>query len=170
MRVLDKRLLGRGTQLANPYRGAGRLQTLASPKELRDLRPVVWLPVLIFAAGVICIAAAVAEGEADVSLVLIFPVFTGSSGLFFLGTALIVLSFFVGFVMLAMGQMEMGRVQKELGQPAEQPVERRTRYGGVVLIGPVPIAFGSDRNIAVLMLIIGIVLAILVLGFIIALA
>ena len=133
------------------------------------MRPVVWLPVVIFIAGVACIAAAVAEGKADVSLVLIFPVFSGSSGLFLLGIALIVLSFFVGFVMLAMGQIQMGRTREESGQAvAQQPTERKTKYGGVVLIGPVPIAFGSDRTMAVIMLIVGIVLALIVLGLIVA--
>ena len=135
------------------------------------MRPVVWLPVLVFAAGLACIAVAVAEGEAEVSLLLIFPVFSGSSALFMLGTLLIVLSFFVGFAMLAMGQKELGRFQRELGQPVEQrQPQKETKYGGVVLVGPVPIAFGSDRTTAVIMLIIGIVLAIVVLGLIVAFA
>jgi len=139
-------------------------------KEARIMRPVVWLPVLVFAAGVVCIAIAVASGEAEVSLVLIFPVFSGSSGLFLLGTLLIVLSFFVGFAMLTMGQLEMGRFEQEIGKPPEQhAVKKESKFGGVVLVGPVPIAFGSDRGIAVIMLIIGIVLAIVVLGLVVAL-
>jgi uncharacterized protein (TIGR00304 family) len=132
---------------------------------------VVWIPVLIFVAGIACIALAVAEGEAEVSLLLIFPVFSGSSALFLLGTVLIVLSFFVGFAMLAMGQMELGRSQRELGQSTgPQQIQKDTKYGGVVLVGPIPIAFGSDRTMAVIMLMIGVVLAIVVLGLIIAFA
>lgn len=123
----------------------------------------------MFAAGIICIAAAVASGEADVSIVLIFPVFSGSSGLFFLGSLLIVASFIVGFAMLALGQLELGRVQRDLGQPlANESHRKETKYGGVVIVGPVPIAFGSDRTMAVVMLIAGIVLAIVVLGLIVA--
>lgn len=135
------------------------------------MRPVVWLPVLIFVAGVACIAAAVANGEAEVSLLLVFPVVSGSSGLFFLGTILIVLSFFVGFAMLAMGHAELGRLQTDPGQAAGRPgAQKDTRYGGVVLIGPVPIAFGSDRNMAVIMLVVGIAVAVVVLGLILAFA
>jgi uncharacterized protein (TIGR00304 family) len=39
-------------------------------------------------------------------------------------------------------------------------VEKKTQYGGVVLVGPLPIAFGSDRKIAVIMLVLGIAMAI----------
>lgn len=132
------------------------------------MRPVIWLPVLVFVTGIACIAVAVASGDADVSLVLIFPVFSGSSGLFLLGTLLIVLSFFVGFAMLAMGQLELGKMQRELGQSSEPPAQKDTKYGGVLVIGPVPIAFGSDRDVAIVMLIIGIVLAIVFLGLVVA--
>lgn len=135
------------------------------------MRPIVWLPVLIFVAGVACIAAAVANGEAEVSLLLVFPVISGSSGLFFLGTILMVLSFFVGFAMLAMGHAELGRLQGDSSQAAESPgAQKETRYGGVVLIGPVPIAFGSDRSIAVIMLVVGVAVALVVLGLIFAFA
>lgn len=137
------------------------------------MRQRIWIPVSMFAAGLALIISAVATGEAEVSLFLIFPVFSGSSAPFLLGTVLIVLSFIVGFLMLAMGQLELQTTgtwpQTTRGPGAgQEPVKKE--YGGVVLIGPVPIAFGSSRSIALFMLVLGIVVAIVLLGILAALA
>lgn len=120
------------------------------------------MPVALFVAGLSCIVAAVLSGEAEVSLFLIFPVFSGSSGLFLLGMVLIVFSFVVGFLFLMMGQMELASemVYPESTRRAADLERDRPKYGGVVLLGPVPIAFGSDRSIALAMLVVGIVVAI----------
>jgi uncharacterized protein (TIGR00304 family) len=121
-------------------------------------------PVGLFVAGVACIAASVASGETDVSLLVIFPVFTGSSGLFLLGIALVVFSFIIGFMALVAGQAELaGAMLGSEGAPGTAKAGTERKYGGVVLIGPVPIAFGSDKRMALAMLVIGIVLAIAVL-------
>lgn len=120
---------------------------------------------MVFAAGIACIAAAVATGRADVNLVLIFPVFSGSSWLFILGTLLIVLSFFVGFAMLAMGRAEIEHVQSAAAIPGPlETQQRKTSYGGAVLIGPIPIAFASSKKMAIFMLMIAIALAVLFLA------
>ncbi|MGQ9587164.1 MAG: TIGR00304 family membrane protein [Thermoplasmata archaeon] len=125
----------------------------------------IWIPIAFFVAGACLIGEAVVAGEADVSLVVVFPVFTGSSAVFLLGTVLILLSFIVGFVMLAIGPVgvEGTRTEPLITERKEQP-DRRTQYGGLVLIGPLPIAFGSDKNLALLMLVLGVVLLIILLG------
>lgn len=133
-----------------------------------------WLPVVLFAAGVALILAAVAAGTADVSLFILFPVFTGTSPLFFTGVLLIVLSFFVGFALIMMGQLEAIRHAPEMPEDVEAeihggaiPESHKTRpdFAGLILIGPIPIAFGSNRSIAIFMLVAGVVL---VAAFIIA--
>lgn len=121
----------------------------------------------MFVGGLALIASAVATGEAEVSLFLIFPVFSGSSGLFLLGSLLIVLSFIVGFLMMAAGQLEMQSTM--IGDESDRaPVPEgggvRKEFGGVVLVGPFPIAFGSSRSMALFMLVLGIVVAIILLG------
>jgi uncharacterized protein (TIGR00304 family) len=119
----------------------------------------------VFVSGIVCVAAAVIGGEADVRLVLIFPVFSGSSGLFILGTLLIVLSFFVGFAMIAIGGMEANRSRPgSVKPPSPATTREETTYGGMVLVGPLPIVFASSKNMAIFMLIIGIALAIVFLG------
>jgi len=124
----------------------------------------LWFPVAVFIAGIACVAAAIATGEAEVDLVVIFPVFSGSSALFLLGTGLIVMSFLLGFVMLALSHGELVSERIAPGTPGEPATEKKTHYGGVVLIGPVPIAFGSDRRTAVVMLILGIAMAVVLIS------
>jgi len=131
------------------------------------LRQRTWLPIAMFVGGLALIGSAVAMGEAEVSLFLIFPVFSGSSGLFLLGTLLIILSFIVGFLMMAAGQLEMQSMMvgdKSARSPASQGGGPRKEFGGVVLVGPFPIAFGSRRSVALFMLVLGIVVAIILLG------
>jgi len=119
----------------------------------------------MFVSGMACVAAAVAGGEADVRLYLIFPVFSGSSWLFILGTLLIVLSFFVGFAMIAIGGTEADRPQPGSVEPhSPATTQKKTTYGGVVLVGPIPIVFASSKNMAIFMLIVGIALAMVFLG------
>ena len=129
------------------------------------LRPIIWVPIAVFVSGIACIAAAAASGEVDVRLFLIFPVFSGSSWLFILGTLLIVLSFFVGFAMIAVEGTEPDRSQPGGVEPrSPATTQRKTTYGGVVLVGPIPIVFASNKKMAIFMLIIGIALAIVFLG------
>jgi uncharacterized protein (TIGR00304 family) len=126
------------------------------------VRTRMWLPIALFLAGVFTIGYAVATGEADVSLIIIFPVFSGSSGLFLLGILLLVASFFVGFALLAFAQPSEPEVRGTTS--VNEPSRTKSSYGGVVLIGPIPIAFGSDKSIAKLMLAIGIILAVIFIG------
>ncbi|OGS42145.1 MAG: hypothetical protein A3K67_01110 [Euryarchaeota archaeon RBG_16_62_10] len=135
------------------------------------MTPRMLVPIALFVAGVSLIVVAVATGEAEVSLFLIFPVFSGSSGIFLLGTLLIVFSFIVGLSLMMMGQAGLARGALEpLPTAKEIEAGAGTRYGGVVLVGPVPIAFGSDKNLAVFMLVLGIALAIVFLGILVLLA
>ncbi len=133
-----------------------------------------WLPVALFAAGVALILVAVAAGTAEVNLFIVFPVFTGSSPLFIIGILFIALSFFVGFALIMMGELEAFRHAADLPEEVEEEIHKgavpethRTKpsFGGLVLIGPIPIAFGSDRSIAIFMLVAGVVI---VVAFIVA--
>jgi uncharacterized protein (TIGR00304 family) len=118
------------------------------------------IPISLFLAGATAVAIAVATGEAEVSLVLIFPVFSGSSVLFLLGVGLIVLGLLSAFAMMILGQGEpapssvvpAGKARARDGQ------EKSVRLGGVVLVGPIPIAYGSDRRMALAMMALAIII------------
>jgi len=132
------------------------------------MRARFWIPVALFLAGVAAIIAAAATGEVDVQLLVIFPVISGSSWLFILGVALIIGSFVVGFLLVASVFSEYEPVEPQI--PSEPRVAgsktpaRKTGYGGVVLIGPVPIVFGSDRRVTMAMLIVAVVLFAIILA------
>jgi uncharacterized protein (TIGR00304 family) len=135
------------------------------------MRTRLWIPIAMFVAGMALIANAVATGEADVSLFIVFPVFSGSSLLFLLATILIISSFIVGFMLMTMdyGRTEERIQAKPEGANGSAPGSRM-QYGGVVLLGPIPIAFGSDKKVALFMLIVGVILAVVVLGILLAFA
>ncbi len=136
------------------------------------MHPRLWIPILMFIAGLAMVGVSVASGEADLSLVVIFPVVSGTGGLFLLGTAFVVFAMLLGVAFMTMGQVELAQHQRTL---LEDDAGRRpprgdgAKYGGVVLIGPVPIAFGSDMRTAVIMLIAGVVIAIVALAVILTL-
>ena len=116
-------------------------------------------------AGIALIAIAVATGEADVSLFVIVPVFSGSSIVFLLAILLIISSFVVGFVLMAM-EREGSEEEIQTGSDgaSKGTLRPKMQYGGVVLLGPIPIAFGSDKRIALIMLAVGVIIAIVVIG------
>jgi uncharacterized protein (TIGR00304 family) len=129
----------------------------------------MWIPVGVFLAGVACITVATVSGEAQVQLFIIFPVISGNSLLFILGILLIFASFILGFILAAASMTEAEPIPPQnsasgaTAQTGEAP-QKKTRFGGVVLIGPVPIIFGSDRKMALIMILLAIVLMAIVLA------
>ncbi len=80
--------------------------------------------------------------------------------LIFVGIVLIILGFFLA----AFGMM---RAAKESAGP-EAPgaiKEGRAKGGGVILIGPVPIVFGTDKRYAVIAMILAVVIMLLAMIF-----
>jgi uncharacterized membrane protein len=107
-------------------------------------------PVLLSAAGIVggfaLVAAAVAEGGARLDLVVVFPVVSGSSGLFLGGVLLVVLGFFSLPFTLAAGGGGEGP-EERLDGPNAGPASSGGS-GGVLLLGPVPIFFGAARGVS----------------------
>src|SRR4030066_1434108 len=97
------------------------------------MRTSLWIPIAVFAAGLALVATAVATGEADVSLFIVFPVFSGSSLVFLLGILLIISSFIVGFVLMA---TDIERSEERTGAASDamssgEPGSRTENGGGV---------------------------------------
>lgn len=117
--------------------------------------------------GVALLGYSAATGEGQVHLVLIFPVFTGTGLLPFLGMVLIFAGIFLRFWSLAGGQStavpEPAMAAAPPSPGASAPPGRK--FGGVVFLGPFPIVFGSDKRIAKYMLVLGIALTVLLLAF-----
>ena len=106
------------------------------------MRPLGYVSLAAIVVGAALIVDAVAEGRALVYLVVVIPVIAGSSDVFLLGVVLLAAGLFSLPWSLA-GSLA------PVAPPAPEKVGSNagTASGGVILIGPVPIFFGSWRNV-----------------------
>lgn len=112
------------------------------------MRPLRLAALASLLAGLALLGYAVVEGEARVGLFLIFPYLVGTGGKAALGMLLL----FGAAVMWAHSATRgtappAGELLGGDAPPGEARVERRSGSGGVVLLGPIPIVWGSDRRI-----------------------
>ncbi len=112
-------------------------------------------------------------GEVRFALLLIFPVFYGSGVISGLAFTLI----FLGFVLLFLEPFLSHKTSFDTKSPPitysseknipqiyrEKEVKTEKKYGGLILIGPIPIVFGSDRDTVLVVVLI----ALLILAFIV---
>jgi len=130
----------------------------------------IWLPasLLLLAAGVALIVGSVLTEEGEVGLFLIFPFIVAHGWMGAAGGLMIFLSIICMFVSFwTSSSRPEGPVPTDPSQPSAETQDRK-KYGGVVLIGPIPIVFGSDEKMARTMLMAAIaVLAVFVVIFLI---
>lgn len=81
--------------------------------------------------------------------------------LILLGLALV----FLGFILVFLGLMFPPREVKEREISGEEISRKKIKGGGVVLIGPIPIIFGSDYKYAVIAILLAIILMLIVFLF-----
>ena len=143
---------------------------------MASARTVLVLAAATLLAGLALLVLAGMRGEAELHLVVVIPVVSGTGALFGLG----VLLFMAGFVLLFLG-MSMRAATAVEGPPPERPTPPapsrvpsqeapppagRAEWGGVVFIGPVPIAFGSSPRMGRWMVLAAVVMGVLLLVFI----
>jgi uncharacterized membrane protein len=111
-----------------------------------SLGPTRWIAPAVLLGGVAFLAWSVSHGGASLYLVLVFPVLTGSSVSFLIGTILLIL----GVLLLPLA---FERTELEIRSPFETAPAGATASapdghssGGLVLIGPFPLFFGAWRN------------------------
>ena len=122
----------------------------------------------LLAAGIALIAVAVAQGGAQVHLVVIVPVVTGTSPVAFGGVLLIMAALVLGFVAVANRQAPAS--PEEVAPPKPSPSSPSVSTGGVVFIGPFPVVFGSNPRLARTMLLLAVIVAVVLVAFYLALA
>lgn len=114
--------------------------------------------VLLLAGAIILISISLAIGEGQIGIFLIFPFLIASGPLAALGALLLfsaILAFLIGYA--TAGDRNQPDLRVTIGSEREK-TQDGGQYGGVVMLGPFPIAFGSNRKIAKWMIIIGIAL------------
>jgi len=117
--------------------------------------------VLCLILSIVFFAVGVLTGEAEVGIFFIFPFLKGSGIYALLGFIFIfiaVLLFMFGFGRTTTESEDLPFEENKYG------VQKKTsvKGGGVVLVGPIPIIFGSNWKIAVFMMILAIIIIIAV--------
>lgn len=100
--------------------------------------------IAILVAGASLIVYSAIQGASSVALVIVFPVVSGSSVPFLLGVLLVFVGFFALPFALAHEWDEGPRHAPSSPLPSAEP---QGGGGGFVLIGPIPILFGSWKKV-----------------------
>ena len=134
------------------------------------MHPLRWAAIALFVLGVALLAVAIATGQATVYLVLVFPMVQATGGIAFAAIAAVFGAFLLLFASFALAPPGLTAAESPSTSPppTESPAEtprRQTRAGGVIFLGPLPIVFGSDRQVARWMIVAAFVLFVLLLVF-----
>ena len=114
------------------------------------------LSLIFFILGIISFTIGVLSGEVEAGFILIFPSIIGSGITAFLGFIFI---FFA--IILFMFGFTRATIPDEYCSDEHSKTKTSVKGGGVVLIGPIPIIFGSNWKIALVMIILAIILIII---------
>jgi len=118
------------------------------------------LSLICFISGVAFFALGFLSGDIETGVFVVFPFLAGSGIYAFLGFIFIfiaILLFMFGFVSLATtSSLHVDREDEHVYPKKKTSV----KSGGVILIGPIPIVFGSNWKIAVILIIVAILLII----------
>jgi len=123
---------------------------------------MAYLAYFLLLSGITLIILAVMRGEASIALFLIFPVIYGSGFLSMIGVLLIMLSIFLLFLspfyeLKAHAEPVRYKEHEPMLEPHKE-VKEKTKIGGVIMLGPIPIVFGSDKSTALLSVLITILM------------
>ena len=127
------------------------------------MRPLRALAAIMILTGAALTVYGVAIGEMQVILVILVPVIVASSVIGALAIGSIVVGMVVGMADLFLSaSREEGQVYPSNQERASETAKGK-EFGGVVLIGPIPIVFGSSRKVAMYAALIAIVILVLML-------
>jgi len=113
--------------------------------------------------GIVFFIIGVLSGDVETGFIVVFPFLIGSGIYAFLGFICIfiaILLFMFGFSSITIESSDLPF--REIDDTRNK---KSVKGGGVVLIGPIPIVFGSNWKIAVIMMVIAIILIITVFAF-----
>jgi uncharacterized protein (TIGR00304 family) len=119
--------------------------------------------IVLLVASAVLLVASVATGDGEFGLFVIFPFIVAWGPLAIAGSALLLLAMLCAFVWIWRAG-EGVAAGGESGSPSPGgTVQHEKKFGGVVMIGPIPIVFGSDKKIAKGMLLVGVALFVVML-------
>jgi len=112
------------------------------------------LSLICFILGVALFAIGFYSGEIQGGIFVVFPFIVGSGVYALVGFILI----FLAILLFTFGFVSNIKTD-ETYDPSKPTKKSSVKGGGVVLIGPIPIVFGSNWKIAIVLMILAIILA-----------
>ncbi|KYK29167.1 hypothetical protein AYK20_00450 [Thermoplasmatales archaeon SG8-52-1] len=111
---------------------------------------------ICFVFGISFFILAIFFGEAEGGIFIVFPFIVGSGILPFLGF----ICFFIAIILFSYGFIEKNlRYNSDLDFSNSSKIKNnKVKGGGIVIIGPVPIFFGTSWKITIILLILAIVI------------
>ena len=125
------------------------------------MRPLRALAAILILAGAALTIFGIATGEMQLALIIFVPIIIGSSVLGILAIGAIIAGVFAGIADLFLsGAADEPRdaIPIDGNSPQARP---KGEFGGVVLIGPIPIIFGSSKKAATYAMLLALVVLIL---------
>ena len=110
------------------------------------------LALMLLITGIVLLAYSGFRGDLRFSLFFIIPIIYGTGGYAALG----VLLTFMGVLLLFLTPFFSLTTAQQL-----EPPKTEKKWGGVIFIGPLPIIFGSDTKIALILAVVGLLLLLL---------
>ncbi len=110
------------------------------------------LPLVFFISGIVFLSLGILTKEMEIGVVLIFPFMIGSGIYALLGFISIFIAtmlFMIGFAS-KFSSDDLNVRKKDIHQTNKKT---SVKGGGVILIGPIPIVFGTNWKIALMLLI-----------------
>jgi uncharacterized protein (TIGR00304 family) len=114
-------------------------------------RDVGRLPLLLFIGGLAFLITGILRGEGEAGVFFIFPFVRGEGLLSVTGILLIVASTFL----TAFGGISMHESGNSAGPASRGAGLKKTRYGGLVFIGPIPVVVADSPVLAKILLAVG---------------
>lgn len=115
---------------------------MASSRALRVLA------LALLAGAVAAGAAGLATGQLEVALLLVFPIVYGTGPLGLLAVLLLIGAMLAWFASGVAAFRELEPRAPSQPRAADAGERQGARHGGVVLLGPIPIVWGSDPRTA----------------------
>ena len=114
------------------------------------------LSLTFFISGIVFFSLGMLTGEIEIGVVLIFPFIVGSGVYAFLGFIsmfIAIILFMIGFVS-KFSSDDLSVHKKDTNQTNKKT---SVKGGGVILIGPIPIVFGTNWKIALMLMILAMI-------------
>lgn len=114
----------------------------------------------LFILGLALLAVSVLYGSGSVFLALIFPIYYGTDIWGFLGIICLIGALFLGFLTLVPRGMPV-KSPKGDQQVAPPAKGSQKKFGGVIMVGPLPIIVGSDMKMTIVAMVLAIIIIVI---------